>query len=114
MNLDMKSACLAEGLPTPEPEYSFHDKRGWLFDWAWPELGVAAESEGMARKGGKSRHTTYRGYSEDCEKYNEAAIAGWRVIRFTHAQWKSGLALQWIKRAIIAAGEAREVFDDAS
>jgi len=47
---------------------------------AIPALKVAVEYEGIY---GKSRHTTMSGYTGDCEKYNEAQILGWRVLRFT-------------------------------
>lgn len=63
-----------------ETEYRFHPVRQWRFDYALPDLGVAIEYEGVK---GKSRHTTLKGYTGDCEKYNEAAWLGWTVLRFT-------------------------------
>jgi very-short-patch-repair endonuclease len=64
-----------------QTEYKFHPTRRWRFDIAIPELKIAIEYEGIA--GRKSRHTTMSGYTGDCEKYNEAQILGWRVLRFT-------------------------------
>lgn len=38
--------------------------------------------------------------STDCEKYAEAVLAGWRVIRVTSTHVNSGEALEWIRRAL--------------
>ena len=76
-------ALQLHGLPY-ETEYKFHPDRKFKFDYALPELGVALEYEGViVSKGNKSRHTTRVGYAKDCEKYNEAALLGWLVFRFT-------------------------------
>lgn len=69
------------GLPFVQ-EYKFHPSRKWRFDYAIPKIGVAIEYEGMS-KNKKSRHATITGYAGDCEKYNEAALLGWLVFRFT-------------------------------
>lgn len=82
----------------PEQEYRFHPTRKWRFDFAWPELMLAVEIEGHG--GAKSRHTTFTGYTKDCEKYNEAVILGWRVLRFTGPMVKSGEALSTTERAL--------------
>lgn len=83
-----------------EKEHRFHDTRKWRFDFANPEEMIAVEVEGLSR--GKSRHTTFAGYRGDCEKYNEAAILGWKVLRFTDKEVKSGEAIQTIERALHA------------
>ncbi len=62
-------------------EYKFHPKRKWRFDYAIPELMIAIEYEGGIFK--KGRHVRGKGYTDDCEKYNEAALRGWKVLRFT-------------------------------
>jgi len=69
--------------PNYEKEYRFNSHRRWKFDFAYPDIAVAFEYEGIFR--GKSRHTSVMGYSKDCEKYNHAAVLGWRVIRITAA-----------------------------
>lgn len=56
-------------------------RRGWRFDFAWLDERVAVEVEGGVYQGG--RHTQGRGASRDAIKYNEAAIRGWIVLRFT-------------------------------
>ena len=69
------------GGPELEPEYRFHDTRRWRFDFAIPEQRLAIELEGGTFTGG--RHTRGKGFAADCHKYNEAALAGWRVFRLT-------------------------------
>ena len=68
-------------------EHRFHETRQWRVDIAIPSLKIAIEYEGnMSRK---SRHTTVTGYTKDCEKYNAATIAGWRVLRYNANNYKS-------------------------
>lgn len=63
-------------------EHKFHPKRRWLFDYAIIDKKIAIEYEGVFG-GGKSRHTTVTGYTGDTEKYNEATLLGWKVLRYT-------------------------------
>jgi very-short-patch-repair endonuclease len=77
-------------VPAWEREYHFHPTRRWRFDFAWPGVRLAVEIEGLSS--GKSRHTTFAGYAEDTVKYNTAALMGWRVLRFTQSQIRSGEA----------------------
>lgn len=64
-----------------ELEYKFHPKRKWRADIAIPSLKVLVEFEGIVST--KSRHTTITGFTNDCEKYNQAQIVGWNVLRYT-------------------------------
>lgn len=91
------------GLPKPEREFLFHRKRKWRFDLAWPELLIAVEVEGGIWVGG--RHVRGEGYEADCEKYNEAQLAGWMVLRFTPGMIKKGKAGEVIETAIHRAIE---------
>ncbi len=93
------------GLPEPQREFLFHDRRKWRFDLAWPELLIAVEVEGGIWVGG--RHVRGEGYEADCEKYNEAQLAGWMVLRFTPGMIKKGKAGGVIETAIrrAVAGE---------
>ena len=68
-------------------EHRFHETRQWRFDVAIPSLKIAIEYEGIMSR--KSRHTTVTGYTKDCEKYNAATIAGWRVLRYNAINYKS-------------------------
>lgn len=71
----------AHGIPAWVEEHRFDASRRWRFDFAWPSRMLAVEVEGGTHSGG--RHTRGSGYAADCEKYNEAQLQGWRVLRFT-------------------------------
>ena len=86
------------GLPDPQREFKFHPTRKWRFDFCWPEHMLAAEVEGGIYSGG--RHVRGAGYAEDCVKYNEAALLGWRVLRFTGSMINSGEALDYIEMGL--------------
>jgi len=78
-------------------EYRFHPTRKWRFDYVISEKDmIALEYEGGVYSRG--RHTRGRGYSNDCEKYTEAALLGWKVIRVTTDLIKDGKAEEFIKR----------------
>jgi hypothetical protein len=34
------------------------------------------------------------------EKYNEASLAGWRIVRVTPKDVKTGAALKWVERIL--------------
>jgi very-short-patch-repair endonuclease len=74
--------CLARGIPAPDTEHQFLKERKFRFDFAWPDLRVAVEMEGIVI-GGQGRHQTAIGYERDCEKYNLATLNGWRILRYT-------------------------------
>jgi len=69
------------GITRPHTEYRFHEKRKWRFDYAWPESMVALEVEGGVWTRG--RHVRGAGFIRDMDKYNAAAVLGWRVVRVT-------------------------------
>jgi very-short-patch-repair endonuclease len=85
------------GLPAPTREHRFHPVRRWRFDLAYPERKLAVEVEGGTW--GKSRHTTGAGYEKDCEKYNAAVLAGWRVLRVTGDMVRDGRAVNLVEVA---------------
>lgn len=105
------------GLPEPEREYRFAaltvgigeyglrvrlatlGLKDWRFDFAWPDHELAVEIEGGIWAGG--RHTRGRGFMEDCRKYNEATLMGWRVLRVVGAWVRNGEALALIERALL-------------
>ena len=70
----------SKGIPY-EVEHKFYPTRKWRADIAIPNLNVLIEFEGVVSL--KSRHTTITGYSKDCEKYNQAQLIGWKVLRYT-------------------------------
>lgn len=78
--------CKEKGLRMVH-EHKFHPTRKWRFDHYFPELNCAVEFEGIVAA--KSRHTTLKGYTGDCEKYNAAAKMGIVVLRYTVLNYKS-------------------------
>jgi very-short-patch-repair endonuclease len=83
-----------------EREYRFHVERMWRLDIAFTSRRLGVEVEGFAAGGAPGRHQRAAGFNADAEKYAELAIAGWRLIRVTSKHIKSGIALQWIERAL--------------
>jgi very-short-patch-repair endonuclease len=65
-----------------EREYKFHPTRKWRFDFAIPAKKIAIEFEGGIYLK-KARHTSSTGYAKDVEKYNEAVLLGWKILRYT-------------------------------
>lgn len=83
-------------------------KRMWRFDFAIPELMIAIECEGGIFTNG--RHTRGRAYESDMEKYNAAALLGWRVLRFSGDMIKNGYAARIIGRTIAEMRTMQERF----
>lgn len=74
--------------PEMTPEWMFHPERQWRFDFAWRSRLVALELDGRGLS-----HQGIVGQRRDCEKLNEAARLGWRVLRFPSCDWKD--APEW-------------------
>jgi hypothetical protein len=95
----------AVGIPAPQREYRFHPVRQWRFDFAWPSALFYAEVEGLVPRFGRDgeerrgRHQTIDGMQEDLVKYAEAAVLGWRGLRVSQADVKSGRARLWTETA---------------
>lgn len=96
--------CATLGLPTPVTEHRFHPVRRWRFDVAWLDHQLAVEVDGGGFIGG--RHSRGTGIEKDAEKYAEALLLGWKVLRTTPKQVKNGLTVSWVVRAL-AGIEAR-------
>ncbi len=90
--------CRAVGLPKPSTELQFAKPRRWRFDVAFEAQRLAVEVEGATWANG--RHTRGQGFENDCLKYAEAVIRGWRVLRVTSNMVKDGRALGLIERAL--------------
>lgn len=78
--LHLQAWCTVQGHALVS-EHRFHPVRRWRFDWCIPAIKVAIEYEGVMSD--KSRHTTVTGFSGDSEKYSQAALLGWSVLRYT-------------------------------
>lgn len=77
-------------------EQRFHVKRMWRLDFLIPGpkgkvIGVEYEGIYNYQEGVNmpSRHTQGKGFSEDADKYREAALAGITVLRYTARNWKN-------------------------
>lgn len=95
-----KAMAKAHCLPEPIPEYLFKEGRRWAFDWLFIDgwLRIVLEIEGVSPQG--TRHQRIGGFIKDLEKYNEATIMGYRVIRCTPRQVENGEAFELVKRAL--------------
>lgn len=92
-------------------QWRFHPIRRWRFDFALghspapvahaqgktlERMKLAIEVEGGQFTGG---HKRGKAADSDTEKFNEATLRGWRVLRFTTRQVMSGEAWPVIHRA---------------
>jgi very-short-patch-repair endonuclease len=88
-----------EGIREPIREFRFTEERRWRCDFVWVPEKVILEVEGgtWMKKGG---HTTGTGFQNNCEKYNEATLLGFKVLRVTKIHLISGQAMKWVKQAL--------------
>lgn len=93
----------AAGLNGYEREHQFakHLGRRWRFDFSWSDHMVAIEVEGGTWIAG--RHSRGAGFQADCEKYAEAVLLGWRVLRVTPAMIRDGRALRFAEALLKTA-----------
>ena len=87
-----------------ETQYKFHPERKWKFDFAFPEIKLAVEADGLTRYGNNKngtmrlgRHQTYKGRTEDLMKYDAAMRLGWNIYTCQQDMIKSGQALKTIE-----------------
>jgi hypothetical protein len=71
------------------------------------ESRTLIEIEGGIFLPGGGRHNRGGGYAKDAEKYLEAALAGWTVLRLTAAQLEIGLIERVVAWLNTPRGEAR-------
>ena len=74
----------AAGGPPLEAEFRFHPQRRWRADFAHVPSRTLIEIEGGIYVQG--RHNRAAGFAADIEKYLEAALDGWRVVRLGRAE----------------------------
>ena len=74
------------GGPELEREFRFHPDRKWRADFAHIASRTFIEIEGGIYLAGGGRHNRAAGFIADAEKYFEAYLAGWSVVRLTSAQ----------------------------
>ena len=90
--LQLHAAGLLAGV---KREMRFHATRRWRFDFSWPAKKLAVEIEGGTWVQG--RHTRGQGFESDCEKYAEALLLGWRILRVSSTMVRSGKALEYVE-----------------
>lgn len=86
---------VAQG-PLLEREFRFHPERKWRADFGHLGSRTLIEIEGGIFQRGAGRHNRGAGYAKDAEKYLEAVLAGWTVLRLTEKQ----LDLDFIERIV--------------
>jgi len=98
--------CAAVGIAAPIPQYQFARELGrlWAADFAWPDLKLLVEIEGGIHKRGGGAHSRPMGILRDMEKSNHAVLLGWRVLRFSTDQVRSGDALRFLERVMAPRG----------
>lgn len=84
----------ASNLSEPVREFKFHPVRRWRADFCFMDSKIIVEVEGGTFVNG--RHNRGASFDKDCEKYAEAMMLGYRVLRVTGTHIKSGQAIQWI------------------
>ena len=80
--------------PALEKEFVFHPGRRWRADFAHIPSRTLIEIEGGIWIHG--RHNRAEGFLADIEKYFEAALAGWTVLRLSERQ----LTLEAVERIV--------------
>lgn len=92
------------GFPEPVREFPFARSigRSWRADFGWPFIRMLVECEGGIWSAGA--HVRGTGYSEDLDKYNQAALMGYMVLRFTKEMVEDGRALGMVERGMKRRG----------
>jgi len=94
------------GGPELKREFRFHVERKWRADFAHVESRTLIEVEGGIYIEG--RHNRPQGFAADAEKYLEAALAGWRVLRLTELQITAPM-IERIIRHLLPSAQGRSV-----
>jgi very-short-patch-repair endonuclease len=67
--------------------------RKFELDFAWPELRLGVEVQGMA-------HRVKERFRADIEKRALALLAGWTVLEVDGASIRNGRAIEWLKQLL--------------
>lgn len=67
-------------------EFKFCDDRKFRFDFYIEKYKIGIEYDGIFSE--KSRHTTAKGFTMDCEKMNLSTILGYKIFRYTILNYK--------------------------
>lgn len=78
-------------------EFRFHPQKRWRADFAEVERRILVEVDGGLYGG---RHVRPKGYQGDMDKLNEATRLGWRVLRFSTDDVRTGRAKAMVEAVI--------------
>jgi len=95
MDLHLRAA----GITGYMREFKWHELRKWRADFAFVPQRVLLEVEGFG-------HHKLNRYYGDIEKYNEANIESWCLIRVTKKMIENGEAIKTLRRALSRGGES--------
>lgn len=96
--LCFEQQCVDRGFMEPIAEFMFAPPRKFRADFCWPEAMLILECDGGIWTQG--RHTRGSGFLRDMEKLNLAAILGYRVIRVTPKEMKSGKVFELLAKIL--------------
>jgi very-short-patch-repair endonuclease len=96
MKTDLSNFWLMFGYPAPIVEFKFHPERRWRFDFAWEDKKIAVEVQGGIFIRGAHARGAYIVKSQ--EKYNHAALMGWRIFYFQPKEFNNGIAVEILDR----------------
>jgi very-short-patch-repair endonuclease len=85
-------------LPAPERDQQLVLPRQFKSDLCWRDRHLFVECDGAEWSSGQ--HARGQGMTDDCVKWNLLTLDGWRGLRFTGSQVKSGYALATLERAL--------------
>jgi hypothetical protein len=87
-----------EGLLPVKQQYRFHPERKWAADFCWPEHKLILELQGGTWNNGA--HVRGKRFEQDCEKFNEATLLGYRTLLATTDMVHDGRAVNQVRRAL--------------
>lgn len=98
-------------LAAPLPQFKFAKALGreWTADFAWPDLKLLLEVDGGVWRRGGGAHSHPSNILRDMEKQNDATLLGWRVLRFSTDEVKSGHAVRFVERVMDSRGTVPSV-----
>lgn len=86
--------------PNPEREFKHIPGREFRLDFAWPDLHLGLEVQGMV-------HRIKGRFKADSEKRALGLIHGWRVLEVTGDDIRSGRAAAWLTTLLEKKNERR-------
>ena len=89
------------GLPTPQPQYHIYmpgASHPCRADFAWPERKLLVEVQGGQWSHGA--HTRGSGFEDDCRKYSQYALLGFRLMLITPDMISDGTAIEYLRKCL--------------